>query len=92
MNTVKNLTTIHFRLNQKDTLNDFSNKVFVPNKIEDLSLSLFNMIPGVNESKTYHANVSVNLMEENVTQINSGITVHVNVSVRNMMYVKKFIF
>ena len=50
------------------------------------------MIPGVNESKTYHANVSVNLMEENVTQINSGITVHVNVSVRNMMYVKKIIF
>ena len=28
-------------------------------------------------------------MEENVTQINDGITIHVYVNVRNVMYVKK---
>ena len=35
-----------------NTLNDLSNKVCVPNKTEDLNLSLFNMITGINESKT----------------------------------------
>ena len=34
-----------------NTLNDLSNKVSVPNKAEDLNLSLFNMIAGINESK-----------------------------------------
>ena len=34
------------------TLNDLSNKVCVSNKTEDLNLSLFNMITGINESKT----------------------------------------
>ena len=35
-----------------NTLNNLSNKVCVPNKTEDLHLSLFNMIAEVNESKT----------------------------------------
>ena len=35
-----------------NTLNDLSNKVCVPNKTEDLNLSVFNMIIGINESKT----------------------------------------
>ena len=35
-----------------NTLNDLSNKVCVPNKMEDLNLSVFNMITGINESKT----------------------------------------
>ena len=34
-----------------NTINDFSNKVCVPNKAEDLNLSMFNMITGINESK-----------------------------------------
>ena len=34
-----------------NTLNDLSNKVCVPSKIEDLNLSVFNMITGINESK-----------------------------------------
>ena len=34
------------------TLNDLSNKVCVPNKTEDLNLSVFNMVTGTNESKT----------------------------------------
>ena len=36
-----------------NTLNDLSNKVCVPNKIEDLNLSVFNMITGINGSKTF---------------------------------------
>ena len=31
-------------------------------------------------------------MEENVIQINGGITINVNVSVENVMHVKKIIF
>ena len=34
-----------------NTLNDLSSKVCVPNKTEDLNLSAFNMITGINESK-----------------------------------------
>ena len=32
-------------------LNDLPNKVCIPNKTEDLNLSFFNMITGMNESK-----------------------------------------
>ena len=39
-----------------DTLNDLSNKVYVPNKTEDLSL--FNMITEINESKTLTKHIS----------------------------------
>ena len=35
-----------------NTLNDLSNKVRVSNKTEDLNLSVFNMITGINESET----------------------------------------
>ena len=35
-----------------NTLNDLSNKVCIPNKTEDLNLSVSNMITGINESKT----------------------------------------
>ena len=31
-------------------------------------------------------------MEENVTQINGGITINVHVSVRNIVYMKKLVF
>ena len=34
-----------------NTLNDLSNKICVPNKTEDLNLSVFNMTMGINESK-----------------------------------------
>ena len=34
-----------------NTINDLSNKVCIPNKTEDLNLSVFNMITGINESK-----------------------------------------
>ena len=35
-----------------NTLNDLSNKVCIPNKPEGLNLSVFNMIAGINQSKT----------------------------------------
>ena len=44
------------------------------------------------QQNTYHANVNVNLMEENVIQINGGITINVDKSILNIMYATKFIF
>ena len=35
-----------------NTINDLSNKECVPYKTEDLNLSVFNMITGINEQKT----------------------------------------
>ena len=35
-----------------NTINDSSNKVSIPNKTEDLNLSVFKMMTGINESKT----------------------------------------
>ena len=37
-------------------------------------------------------NVKVNLVKQNVNQINDGITTNVNVSVKNIIYVKKIMF
>ena len=41
-----------------NTLNDLSNKVCVPNKTEDLILSMFNMITGINQLKTLTKHIS----------------------------------
>ena len=41
-----------------NTLNDSSNKVCVPNKTEELNLSAFNIITGINESKTLTKHIS----------------------------------
>ena len=41
-----------------NTLNDLFNKVCIPNKTEDLNLSMFNMITGTNESKTLAKHIS----------------------------------
>ena len=85
---------IHRCVESSNTLNDLSTKVCVPSKIEYLNLSAINIITGINESKIlakhYHANVNVNLMgEENEIQINGGITIKVDVSVKNVAHVKK---
>ena len=37
-------------------------------------------------------NVNANLMEQNVSQINGGIAINVDVSVKRFIYVKKNIF
>ena len=41
-----------------NTLNGLSNKVCVPNKTEDLNLSMFNIITWINESKTLTKHIS----------------------------------
>ena len=41
-----------------NNLNELSNKVCVPNKTEDLNLSMFNMITGINESRTLTKHIS----------------------------------
>ena len=54
------------------------------------------MITGINESeiltKDIYAYENVNLIEENVIQIKTGITINVDVSVKNIIYVKKITF
>ena len=77
-----------------NTLNDLSNKVCVPNKTEDLNPSAFNMITGINESKTLAKHIlseyKCNLMEESVIQIKSGITINVRVSVKKKKKIRVF--
>ena len=41
-----------------NNINDISNKLCVPNKTENLNLSAFNMITGINESKTLTKHIS----------------------------------
>ena len=41
-----------------NTLNDLSNKVCVPNKTEDLNVSVFHTIAGINESRTLTKHIS----------------------------------
>ena len=41
-----------------NTVNNLSNKVSVPNKTEDLNLSMLNMITRINESKTLTKHIS----------------------------------
>ena len=70
-----------------NTLNDFSNKVCIPNKTEDLNLSVFNMITGINESKTLTKHISCECRcrfdGKIVIRMNGGITIYVDVSVKN---------
>ena len=46
------------RVESCDTFKDLPSKVCVPNKTEDLNLSVFNIITGINESKTLTKNIS----------------------------------
>ena len=41
-----------------NTLNDLSDKLYVPNNTEDLNLSVFNMITRLNDSKTLTKDIS----------------------------------
>ena len=59
--------------------------ICVPNKTEHLNLSVFSVITGKNELKKltkHHANVNLSLMEDSVIQINGGITINADVSVK----------
>ena len=51
---------------------------------------MLNIITGLNEMKTLTKHISCKyLMEENVIQIIGGIIIKVDVSVKNIMHVKK---
>ena len=57
---------------------------------------MFNMITGINESKILTKHISCECKcrfdGKNVIQINSEITINVDVSVNNVMYVEKIMF
>ena len=69
-----------------NTLNDLSNKVCVPNKTEDLDLSIFIMISEINESKTLTKHISCECEckfdGRKCYQVKSGIRINFNVSVK----------
>ena len=69
-----------------NTLNHLPNKVYIPNKTEDLNLSMVNMITGRNELKTLTKHISCTCKcrfdGKNVIQINGGITINVDVTVK----------
>ena len=44
------------------------------------------------QQSIFHVNLNVNLMEQNVIQIDCGITINVYRSAKKVMYVKKIIF
>ena len=71
-------------LNRCNALSDPSNSVCVPNKTKGLDLSVFNMVTGVNESKTSTKHISCECKckfnVDNVTRIKRGITINVGVS------------
>ena len=79
-----------------NTLIDLSNKVCIPNKTEDLNLSVFNMITGINESKPLTKHISCECKckfdGKNLIEINGGITINFDVSVKNIIYAKKIMF
>ena len=73
-----------------NTLNDLSNKVCIPNK----TLRVFNINTGINELKTLTKHISCGCKckfdGKNVIQINGGITINVDVSVKqNCVCVKR---
>ena len=74
-----------------NTLNDICNKIYVPNKTEDSNLSLFNIwIERIN--KAFIIQCKCRFDGRNVTQINDGIMINVNVIVKSIMYAKKIMF
>ena len=79
-----------------NTFNDLSNEVCAPNETEDLNVSVCNMITVIHESKilTKHTSCKCKCKfdEQNVIQINGGISINVDVSVKNVMYLKKYIY
>ena len=75
-----------------DTLNDLSNKVYVPNKAEDLNLSVFNIIIEANESKklTKHMSCKCKCKDDGRScKSDQWLNmINVYVSVKDVMYLK----
>ena len=69
-------------------LNDLSNKVCVPNKTEDLNLSVFNMATGIYKPKSLTKHIlckcKCKFDGRNVIQVNGGATTNVGVSVKTL--------
>ena len=93
MNTAKNFTTIHLRLNWIDGLEALILliacliKVCVPIKTEDLNLSVFNMIAGINESKALTKHISCKCKKSHVMYVKKilfGILLHIIVKMENI--------
>ena len=67
-----------------NTLNNLLKKACVSDKTENLNLNVFNMITGINQSRTLtkyiHVNANASLMVESVTRIKSGTTINVCMS------------
>ena len=63
---------------------------------KDLNLSIFSINTGINESEKLAKHISCEgkcrLDGKNVTQINGGIMINVDLSVKSIMYVKKIMF
>ena len=79
-----------------NTLNDLSNKVCVPNKTEDLNVSVSKMIAWINESKTLTKHASGEYKcKLNGTKCNSNQWWNndkVDISIKNIIYVKRNMF
>ena len=78
-----------------NTLNDLYNKICIPNKTRFKSESLQHDCRDKwieNTNKTFHASVNVNLIEQNASRINGGLTIKVDVSVKNITYLKQILF
>ena len=79
-----------------NSMNDLSNEVCIPNKTEDLNLSMFNMNTRINESKTLANHTSCECKckfeRKKSNQTNCGIMINVDVSVKNTIYVKRIMF
>ena len=79
-----------------NTLNDLSNKACVPNKAEDLNLSVFNVIIGINESETLTTHISCECKRKfDERKCNSDQWWNndkCRCESKNVVYVKKIIF
>ena len=67
-----------------NTVEDPLSITYVPNKIENMKLKVFDMVKEVNESKTLaNVNLDVNLMLGNVTREKNEIAIRISVTVKN---------
>ena len=62
-----------------NALDDLSSRVFIPNETADSNLHVFNMITGINESKTLTKHISRKFERKFGTQIKNGIMISVGV-------------
>ena len=79
-----------------NTVNDLSNKVYVPNKSEDLNLNMFNVITEINEFKTLGKHISCKCKcKFGKVKFNSNQCWNNDkcwCECKNIIYVKKIIF